>query len=69
LSYIDSYFLRKKLTFLPLKINGASDKPRKGSGYITVNISGEGISGIDIDFIKVLKPRILTFKRFPDIYY
>jgi hypothetical protein len=66
---MDSYFLRKELIFLLLKVGGAFSKPGKGSEYITVNISGEGIFGTGIDFVKVLKPRILTFKRFPDIYY
>jgi hypothetical protein len=66
---MNSYFLRKKLTFLLLKVGGASDKPERGSKCIIINISGEGISEISINFIKVLGPRVLTFKRFPNIYY
>jgi hypothetical protein len=66
---MDLYFLRKKPIFLLLKIGGVFNKSKRGSGYMTINISGEGISKIGINFIKVLRPRILTFKRFLDIYY
>jgi hypothetical protein len=65
---MDSYFLRKELTFLSLKVGGASDKPGRGSGCMTVDISGGGISGTGIDSVGVLGPRVLTFERFPDIY-
>jgi hypothetical protein len=66
---MDSYFLRKKLTFLSLKVNETSNKSERGSKYMTINISGGDIFKTGIDSVEVLKPRILTFKRFPDIYY
>jgi hypothetical protein len=66
---MNSYFLRKKLTFLLLKVDGAFSKPGRGSECMTVNISGGDISKTGIDSVKVLRPRILTFERFPDIYY
>jgi hypothetical protein len=65
---MDSYFLRKELIFLLLKVDRAFSKSERGSECMTVDISGGGISGIGIDSVEVLGPRVLTFKRFPDIY-
>jgi hypothetical protein len=39
LSYIDLYFFRKEVTFLPLKVSGASGVLGRGKEYIMAGIS------------------------------
>jgi hypothetical protein len=68
LSYINLYFFRKELTFLPLKIGGAPGKPERGREYTTIGISGGGMTEVNINSAEVLKLYILTFKRLSDIY-
>jgi hypothetical protein len=65
---MDSYFLRKELTFLLLKVGGAPGEPGRGRGYVTIGVSGGGITGVGIDSARVLRPCVLTFERLSDIY-
>jgi hypothetical protein len=69
MSYIDSYFFKKEVTSLPLKVREALGEPGRGRGYITIDVPEIAMGGINIDSEGVLGPRVLPFKTLSNIYY
>jgi hypothetical protein len=61
---MDSYFLRKDVTFLPLNVGGAPGAPGGGSGCTTrtiwegdtggVIIGSEGVLGVAVPLLEML---------------
>jgi hypothetical protein len=66
---MDSYFFKKKVTSLSLKVGGALGEPKRGRGCIIINVLKVAMGGINIDSEGVLGPRVLPFKRLLNIYY
>jgi hypothetical protein len=69
MSHIDSYFFRKEVTSLPLKVREVSSEPGRGKGCMTIGVPEVAMGGINIDFKRVLGPRVLPFKRLLDMCY
>jgi hypothetical protein len=69
MSHIDSYFFRKEVISLPLKVKGAPGKLKRGKGCIIIGVLKVVMGGININSERVLGPRVLPFKRLLDIYY
>jgi hypothetical protein len=69
MSHINSYFFRKEMISLPLKVGGAPGELKRGKKYIIINVPEVVMGGINMDFKGVLRLRVLPFKRFLDICY
>jgi hypothetical protein len=66
---MDSYFFRKEVISLPLKVEEASGELRRGKRYIIISVLEVAMGGIDMDFKGMLGLRVLSFERLLDIYY
>ena len=66
---MDSYFLRKDVIFLLLKVGGVPGPPGRGSGCMTTAIWEEGgTDGVDAGSEGVPWPEVLLLEILADIY-